>query len=301
MSAASVFGVILVLLAVGRALRARGVVPEGSADTLNVVALYVSMPASILLNVPELTFHRELLGLVAIPWILLAASVALLAPIARVLRADRATSACLLMQTPLGNTAFMGYALVPALAGEGALRYAVVYDQFGSFLILATYGLFVVASKSGAARPTLGAVVRRVVLFPPFIALVVGVTIVPRELPPSVRLPLEMVSGTLLPLVGLALGMQLKLALPRRHLGPLGVAVVGKLVVVPLGALGLCALFGVGGEMRAAAILESAMPTMMTTAALLSMADLAPDLASAIVGYGTVASMISLPLWRSAL
>lgn len=300
-SAVSVFGFILVLLALGRLLRWRGVVPESAPETLNVLALYVCMPAAVLRSAPSLVLERTLLGLVAIPWVLLGATLALVVPLTRAMRADRATTACMLLEAPLGNTAFMGYVLVPVLGGAGALRYAVVYDQFGSFLILGTYGLFVIALQSGATRPTARMVLRRIVLFPPFVALVLGLTVVPAELPVAIAKPLEILSGSLLPIVALAVGMRLELRLPRAHLAPLAFVVVTKLALLPLLALGLAAVFGLKGEMRNAAILQSAMPTMMTTGALLSTAGLAPELAAAIVGYTTILSMLTLPLWERLL
>lgn len=301
MTAITVFAFILALLVVGRILRARRVVPENAHETLNAIALYVCMPAAVLLNAPQLTFDRSLIGLVAVPWLVLAASVAVVVPLTRALRADRATTACLLLEVPLGNTAFMGYALVPALAGAGALRYAVLYDQFGSFLVLGTYGLFVVAAQSGGARPKPLAVLWRIVTFPPFVALLLGITVVPAHLPVAVTRPLELLAGSLLPIVALAVGMQLRLALPRHLLAPLAFGIVAKLVLVPLLAMGLCVVFRIRGEMRSAAILQSAMPTMMTTGALLSMAGLAPELAAAIVGYTTVLSMVTLPIWQHFL
>jgi predicted permease len=261
----------------------------------------VCLPASILLNAPRLALGRETLVLAAVPWLLLAASVALVMLVARLLGADRAARACLLTQIPLGNTAFLGYALIPALAGKGALRYAVVYDQLGSFVILGTYGLLVVARESGGARPTGRVLLRRILTFPPFVALSLGVLLVPAELPSAVSRPLEALASTLLPIVGLAVGMQLRLRLPRPYLAPLGFGIVAKLLLVPLLSLGLCALLGIRGEARAAAVLESAMPTMMTTGALLSMAGLAPELAAAMVGYTTLLSMVTLPLWQRAL
>jgi predicted permease len=45
-------------------------------------------------------------------------------------------------------------------------------------------------------------------------------------------------------------------------------------------------------------VLEAAMPPMITSAALAAMAGLAPELAAAMVGYGTLAAMATLPLWR---
>ena len=70
------------------------------------------------------------------------------------------------------------------------------------------------------------------------------------------------------------------------------------LVLLPLLALGLSALFGLGGELRAAAVYESAMPPMITAGALLSLAGLEAELAAAMVGFGLVASMATLPLWH---
>lgn len=301
MTATSVFVFLLLLVVVGRLLRRFEIVPASSPDTLNLLALYVSMPAAVLLNVPQLKLERALLGVIATPWILLAVTIAVVLPLARVVRMDRATRACLLGEIPMGNTAFMGYALVPALAGKEALGYAVVYDQFGSFLILGTYGLFVIALHAGSERPTVRTIARRVLTFPAFLALVFALTLMPKAPPEPVRRGLEMLSGMLLPLVALGLGMQLKLRLPRAYLRPLVLGMIGKLVVLPLLAVGICWLFGIAGPMRSAVILESAMPTMMTTGALLALAGLAPDFATAMVGYTTVASVVTLPIVQRLL
>jgi predicted permease len=145
----STFAFVLALMATGRILRWRQWMPERAADLFNRIVLNVCLPAAILLHASKLTYQPELLGLIAIPWIVLAASIVLVLPMAKLLRFDRGSTANLLLQIPLGNTSFIGYALIPVLVGAGALRYAVVYDQLGSFLILATWGLFVVALFGG--------------------------------------------------------------------------------------------------------------------------------------------------------
>lgn len=301
MTAPTVFAFLVVLVLVGRALRDLDVVPATAADTLNVVALYVCTPASVLLNAPKLTLERDLVGLVAIPWLLVAATLLIAPALARALGLARDARACLLLEAPLGNTAYLGYALIPALVSPDAMRYAVAYDQLGSFLVLVIYGLLVVAAHGGGARPTPMAIVRRVITFPPFVALVLGLTVMPATPPTQLGRPLELLSGALLPIVALALGMQLRFRLPREHRVVLACAVTGKLVVAPLIALGACAAFGMKGEIRTVAVLQSAMPTMMTAGAMLSMAGLAPELAAAIVGYSTLLSMGTLPLLRSLL
>jgi len=297
MSAGSAFGLILVMLAVGRLLMWRRVVPDSSAAALNLVVLYVCLPAAVLLYAPKLTFERELLGLVAVPWAILAASLALTLALATLLRFPRDVTAVLLLLVALGNTSFLGFALMPTLAGDGALRYAVAYDQFGSFFILCTFGL-ILLGLYGGERPTLASIVKRIVTFVPFIALVVALTLMPRDYPDAIAKPLKLVADSLLPLVALASGMQLQLKMPRHHLVPLGYGLLAKLVLMPLLALGLATLFGLHGQMRDAAVYETAMPPMITAGALLSLAGLAPELAAALVGFGMLASMATLPLWH---
>jgi malate permease and related proteins len=298
MSVVAAFSFVLLLMGLGRVLAWRRVVPDSAPDALNLVVLYVCMPASILLNVPKLDFHAGAFGVALVPWLLLALSCGLVLLAARLLRLARPDTAVLLLEVPLGNTSFLGYALVPVLAGPAALPFAVLYDQFGSFLILSTFGLTVIAVYAGGARPAPGVVLRRVLKFPPFIALVIGLSVMPAEPPEALRRMLEQISSAMLPLVGLALGMQLRLRLPRAQLLPLGLGLAGKLLLMPALAWGLCLLLDLAPTARAAVVLESAMPPMITAAALAAMARLAPELGAALVGYGVVLSMATLPLWR---
>ncbi len=301
MSVFSTFAFILVLLAVGRVLSWRRIVPDNAAESLNLVVLYVLLPAAVLLYAPKITFERELIGLVAVPWIVLAASIVLSLAAAKAFGFARDSTAVLLMQVPLSNTSFIGYSLIPVLAGAGALRYALIYDQLGTFIILVTYGLALVAWYGGGARPTPASILRRVVSFPPVIALVVAILFMPAEPPPSLDRSLHLLADALLPIVVLALGMQLRLRLPRRYIVPLVVGLVAKLVLMPLLALGLAIAFGLSPTMRDVAVYMTALPPMVTAGALLAMAGLAPELAAAMIGYGIVLSMFTLPAWHHVL
>lgn len=301
MSVISTFALMLALMVVGRVLRWRDWVPANAADTLNLVVLHVCLPAAILLYAPRLTFEPELAGLVAVPWLVLLASIALVLPLAQRLQLGSDSRANLLLQVPLGNTSFIGYALIPVLVGADALRYAVVYDQLGSFLILATWGMFVVAIHGGGARPGIGTIARRVLGFPPFLALVFALAVMPAEPPSVVAHGLRLLADALLPIVVLALGMQLRLRLPRHHVLPLALGLLGKLLLMPLFAWVLCRAMGLPVEMSLVAVYLTAMPPMMTSAALLSSAGLAPQLAAALVGYGTVFSMLTLPVWHAIM
>ena len=291
------FALILAMLALGLAFQRLRVFPDNAAEVLNRVVLYVCLPASVLVYAPRLEMGREVLAVAAVPWLLLAATVALVSLATRALKLRSDEHAVLLLCVALGNTSFLGYPLVRALLGEAALPYAVIYDQFGAFLILSTFGLYVLARYGGDAKPTAALIARRVATFPPFLALVFGLTLMPEAPPAWIAGGLQRLADALLPLVVLAIGLSLQLKLPRDELKPLAVGLALKLAVMPLIALGLAPLLGLTAVQHDTVVLESAMPPMITAAALAISHRLAPGLAAAMVGYGILLSLLTLPAW----
>ena len=295
--ATDAFALILAMLGLGLLLQQLRVMPADSAKVLNLVVLYVCLPATVLRVAPQLALQPALFAVAAVPWVLLGATVLLVSLLARAFRWRNSTRAVLLLTVALGNTSFLGYPLTVALIGESALPYAVIYDQFGAFLILSTFGLYVLALYGGDARPTPREVLHRLVTFPPLWALVVGFTVMPAEPPAWVASGLQRLSDALLPLAMLAIGLAIQLAPPREDLGPLATGLVLKLAGMPALALLLVPLFGLTGTMAQVTVLESAMPSMVTAGALAISHGLAPRLAAAMVGYGVVLSLATLPLW----
>ena len=291
------FALVLAMLALGYLFQRLRVLPENAPQVLNLVVLYVCLPAAVLRYAPRLSLEPALLGVVAVPWLLLAATVLLVGLCARWLRFRRDEHAVLLLTVALGNTSYLGYPLVRALVGEHALPYAVVYDQFGAFMILSTFGLWVLARYGGGHAPGARAMVVRILRFPPLWALLAGFTVMPAEPPHWIAGGLQRLSDALLPLAMLTIGLSVRLALPRDELKPLGAGLLLKLAVMPALALAVAPLLGLHGAMAQATVLESAMPSMVTAGALAIAQGLAPRLAAAMVGYGVLLSMATLPLW----
>ncbi len=291
------FALILLMLALGYAFQRLRVLPEDAAQTLNLVVLYVCLPAAVLRHAPRLHLEPALFGVALVPWVLLIASVVLVTLAARLLRFREDERAVLLLTVALGNTSFLGYPLTKALIGEHALPYAVIYDQFGAFLILSTFGLWVLARYGGDRTPTVGDITRRIATFPPFWALVLGFTVMPAEPPAWIAGALQRLSDALLPLAMLTIGLSVKLALPRDELKPLATGLLLKLLAMPALAWLLVRAMGMGGDMARVTVLESAMPSMVTAGALAISHKLAPRLAAAMVGYGLLLSLLTLPFW----
>lgn len=291
------YALILSMLALGVVFARLGVFDDQAAEVLNKVVLYVCLPAAILRYAPSLQLQPALLGVVAVPWLLLAATIALVALATRWLRLRPEQHAVLLLTVSLANTSFLGYPLVRALVGEAGLPYAVVYDQFGAFLMLSTFGLYVLARYGGDRRPNLRDIALRVLSFPPFLTLLVALTVMPEHPPSFIAGALQRLADALLPLVMLAIGFSLRLRLERETMAPLALGLLFKLLLLPALAFGLTALLGMHGAMAQATVLEAAMPPMITAGALAISHRLAPALAAAMVGYGIVLSLFSLPLW----
>jgi predicted permease len=289
---------ILLMFALGVLFARLKVMPENSADVLNRVVLYLCLPAAVLLSIPRLHFEWRLLGLALTPWLIGALAVGLVTLARRLLRLRRDEYAVLLLCVALGNTGFIGYPVIHALLGGQAQAYAVIYDQFGTFLMLSTYGLFVCARFGGNTPPTPAVILGRIARFPPAWSLLIGLTIMPAQPPEWLERALRSLAEAMLPLVMLAVGFSLRFQLPRNESRALVAGLFLKLLALPTIAWGASVfLFGLKAEMLQVNVLETAMPPMVTAAVLAIAYDLAPRLAAALVGYGILAAMCTLPLW----
>ena len=296
------FIITITFLLIGMALKR---IPDFSDDTgnvLNLFVIYISLPALILLKISQLVFSKSLLVPAFMPWGMLLFSCALILLLSRVLNWERATTGCLLLLIPLGNTSFLGVPMVKAFFGENAIPYALLYDQLGSFLALATYGSLILAIYgTGESKPTIKGVVKKVVSFPPFVALVFALIFKAFPYPPIVVNLLKILAATLIPLVMIAVGFQLTLRLDRKVISQLSIGLSIKLIAAPLIALFFCKLAGLEGKAVEVSIFEAGMPPMVSAGALAILANLSPVLTAALVGIGIILSFVTLPMLHQLL
>lgn len=271
--------------------------PKESASVLNLFVIYVSLPALILLEVPELTFSKQLLVPTLMPWGMLLFSAVLVLILCRIMGWDKSVTGSLLLLIPLGNTSFLGIPMVKAFFGESGIPYAILYDQFGSFLALATYGTVILAYYSGEEKPKLKSVVWRIIIFPPFIALLLAILALKGfSYPASAKTLLISLAATLVPVVMVAVGFQMHLKLSSSVIKPLGAGLLIKLVVAPAAALLMCTMLNLDSQAVRVSIFEAGMPPMVSAGALAIVGGLSPRLTAALVGFGVLMSFITLPV-----
>jgi len=288
--------IIISLLLLGMTLSRLKIFPDNASQVLNLFIIYIPLPALILLQVPRLTFSKELLVPVLIPWVMLFFSAILVLAVSRIFKWPRPTTGALMLMVPLGNTSFFGIPMVEAFWGMDSVSFAVLYDQFGSFLALTTYGSIILATYSGIEKPTLAAILKKICLFPPFIALVIGLLTMSVPSPPVLEAVLKGIAASLVPVVMVAIGLQIKLKLPPGSWIPFSMGLLIKLVIAPLAATALCFAFNQHTLAAKVSVFEAGMPPMVTAGALALLAGFAPELTAALVGLGLMASFLTLPM-----
>ncbi|MCI5210895.1 MAG: AEC family transporter, partial [Candidatus Electrothrix sp. ATG2] len=289
------------LLALGRLLDYLKIFPPGADKSLNLYVLYIALPALILRQVPKLNFSDESLVLLVMPWLVVLFSGPLVFFLCRLLGWSREITGALLLMVPLGNTAFLGIPMVEHFFGLDGVPYAVLYDQFGSFLLLSSYGAFLLALYGSGEKPTLKAVLKKAFTFPPFLTLLIAFCLRLVVLPDWWQGSLGVISQSMTPVVMVSIGIQMRLFLPRQELFPLALGLMLRLLVTPLVFLWACRLFDLSGTPVHVALLETAMPPMIMASVLASVAGLQPRLTSAMAAYGIVCSFFTLPVIYSFL
>lgn len=285
---------VLGLLACGVLARRTGALPDGTATVLDRLVIVLALPGLVLAKVPDLELGASTLVPIGVAWGTLLLLIGLVAFLARLRRWSPTTTGTMLLCVPLGNTSFLGFPAVEALLGADHLGPAIVYDQLGSFLAVATWGSFVAARWGSGAAPTVASVSRRIATFPPFIALVVAVAARWTGLPGPVADVADLLGGMLTPLTMLAIGLRLRI--PERAALPTVATGLGlRLAVAPAAVLGVALWSGASGIVWEAAILEAAMPPMVTAGILAIDAGLDERLAAALTGGGILVALATLP------
>ena len=296
---------VLALLLLGVVAARLPAIPDRAPQTLDALVLWFALPGLILTEVPDLVLDASTAVPVAVAWGSLALLVVLVLLLSRARGWSARTTGTMLLVVPLGNTSFLGIPAVTALLGADHVGQALLYDQLGSFLALATWGTFVAARYGAGSSPTLGGTLRRIVTFPPFVALVAAFVLRGVVLPGTADEVLfgvaDRLGAMLVPLTMLAVGMRLRLPSAWGTFEPMLLGLVLRMAAAPAAAYGVMRLLDAGGMAWQTSIFEAAMPPMVTAGVVATAAGLDEELSSALVGVGVLAALVTLPFWAAVV
>lgn len=270
--------------------------PAGIVQGINWWVINVALPALALELIPRVTFDPQLWFPVVAMWLTFGGAWLLFGVLGPRLGWSRQRTGALILVCGLGNTAYMGYPLIQALHGKEGLALAVVADQLGAFPVLASAGIVVASIYSGRTlQPR--TIAKRIVTFPAFIALIIGIIVGQLggwpELFNGVFAP---IGATLTPLALFSVGLQFKFHPGNRQLGAASLGLGWKLLLAPLLCWAMGAATGVGGLVLTVGVLQAAMAPMVSAAILADEYELEPTLANTVLGAGIVLSLITIPL-----
>ena len=303
------------LIMLGYGLKRLRVLHPAHVPVLNGLVLNVTLPALVLLGLLRAPALSPRLGLPVLALLLTQiAALGFIYGLGRLLRLPNQVLGAVLLVGVFGNTSFIGYPLTLALFPK-QFPTTILLDQFGMtlpmYLTAAVVGArFGGGDGSGGHAAAMGRFFRS----PIFLSALLGLGLHALPVPPVIaRVPLLHGVGVILmqclgylgqgttPLVLLALGVALRPGAALKQPAALIIACGCKLLVCPLLVWALCRALGVGGEVRADTILETAMPAAVVAAVLAGQNDMEGDFAVGVVFAATVLSAVTVPLLLTLL
>ena len=297
----NIYLVVLISLGAGLCFQRVPGLSERLTPIINNFAVYIAVPAIILAKVPTLDITPDSLFIVGAAWGTAALSLMLIYMLSAWLKwSKEATIVCAIL-AGLGNTGFLGLALIKVLANDQVVGYAVIYHQLGSFLIMSLVLPVLpmiqasISASDSRAQISLATLVKRVLLFPASVCLVIALLLPIEPLTKHLHLPLEWLGLTLLPCAMLVVGMQLHLRVEKQHWLPVASVLSIKMLLMPaiVAAAGL--ILSVEQDVFRSSVMQSAMASMVTPSIFLIGLNFAPRLTAAILGISTLLSFLTVP------
>ncbi len=292
-------------LIAGILLRRMERLPHGADRVLAGLVVQFCAPPVAFLAARSMPLSAEMLQPASMAWVVFAGGLAFFGLMRRIFGFSRETFGCLMLTAAMSNVIFIGLPMIEAFFGRDLLYVAFLCDSPGTSLVLAFPCVLLASylSPQGPVTASAGAQIRqslrRVLLFPPFQGLVLGLLLRTTALPDWLTHGLQTIGGTLVPVSLFSVGLGLQFRLPRGSGKPLALGLAYKLLLAPALMLGVVALgFGNTGLVAQVTVFEAAMPPMVLGGILATDHGLDPKLAALLVGLGTPLSFATLPLWH---
>lgn len=264
------------------------------ARTLSRSAYYVFIPAFVFLTLGSAQIDAALLT----KMVIFSFAVTLLAGllggvVARLMGLSSTMTRAFIILATFANVGNFGLPIIQFRLGEEALAPATIY--FLAILVVSFVVCVAAASwGSGGASQAMLSVIKT----PALVAIVPALFVngLNLELPLMVARVCGLLSGAMIPVMLLGLGVQLA-GIEQIKVDGKTVAISGvRLLIAPILAIGLALVLGIEGIERGAGIFQSAMPPAVLCSIIALEYDVEPDFVTTTVLFATIMSVITLTL-----
>ena len=263
--------------------------------------IYFSLPAIVFSKIYPLSLDTKILWLILMFMGIIFFNLFLSYTIGKMMRLSRVTLATFMIMATFGNTSFIGFSYIDAFYGQDYIVYGVIYDIFGSFLLLVSVGMIIITWGSGRKNSILN-ISKSIFLFPPMIIFFITIFAKNFEVPKFIIYTSQNLGSTLVPIAMIAIGMKLELKHIFSRLHIVTVAVVLKMLIVPIIVLFVFKYFyGIDETWVKVTIIEVAMPPMTMAAVLAIKGGLDEKIAINSLVLGVIVSLFTITLFTSYL
>ncbi|MCT7522282.1 AEC family transporter [Aliarcobacter cryaerophilus] len=263
--------------------------------------IYFSLPAIVFSKIYPLQLDTKILWLILMFMAIIFFNLFLSYCAGKMMRLNRVTLATFMIMATFGNTSFIGFSYIDAFYGQDYIVYGVIYDIFGSFLLLVSVGMIIITWGSGRKNSILN-ISKSIFLFPPMIIFFITIFAKNFEVPKFIIYTSQNLGSTLVPIAMIAIGMKLELKHIFSRLHIVTVAVVLKMLIVPIIILFTFKYFyGVDETWVKVTLIEVAMPPMTMAAVLAIKGGLDEKIAINSLVLGVIVSLFTITLFTSYL
>ncbi len=287
---------IFVLLLGGYLAKRIGVLKQKQSRMFLDFAIFFALPCLIFDKIYHLNFDFNLIVLI-LGGLLSCILAALFAVgLGAFLKFSKSTLVSMFLLACFGNTLFVGIPVISGIYGETFISEVIFYDAFATAIPILLAGPFIL-SLAGNQKFNLLDNIKKIVLFPPFIALILGFACKAFILPEFIFKPIIIFGNSATAVALFAIGLGLGFSAIKTAYKPTIIVVLCKTLLAPMIFITLLKLFQAKLEPQTIiAILESAMPTMTLAGAMIMKAKLDSNLAVSAIAFGILSSFVFIPL-----
>lgn len=216
----------------------------------------------------------------------------------RACKSRAAQTGAIILAVAFPNATYMGLPVMEATFGTWARSVAIQFDLFACTPLLFTLGILI-ASRLGSGdklRSPITELMRIPALWAALLAVVLNILAVP--MPSLIKGWLQLLERGVVPLMLFSIGLSLEWKLSHlRQLPPVLPVIALRLFIVPFLVMLVTGLLGLSGELRAAIVMEAAMPSMVLGIVISDRFNLDVSLYASAVTITTLLSLVTLPLW----
>lgn len=295
---------LFLVIVIGAIFSRTKVYHENWIEVLNKYALWIGFPALVIFSLMKLDLaEKSYTTFIFINSVFILASMALVFPIARIFKLSVQTKRTLFLILPFGNVSYLGIPVLFNAYGETILPEAAIISAIYVFWLLTLAILLIeIYGEEKVNMKKLGlSLAKNPLLLSVFIGLIIVVFKI--KLPEFANKTIELFSDSVTAVVLFSLGM----FLGRHQLGKLkdwlnvAVLTIATMIVLPYLFYRIILLFPLPNVDLKSLIIDAAMPLGVTPYVLSVQYKLDTPLLTRVVVFGTIISVVVIPMWISIL